>query len=196
MTLRLTRSKNLSRKAGLSAIALGYAAGGFALTAALLGGMELSAQGIASHNTRAPVSVDAGRIVVEERANRVSFTGDVVVTQAGLTVRSDRMLINYLDAGGLELQRLTATGGVSVSRADERATGDTAIYDFNRRIITVAGNVRLRRGSDTLNGGRLVIDLDSGVSSIDGRAAGGAASQAGSEEGRIRSTFSVPQGGE
>ncbi|MDY7096992.1 MAG: LptA/OstA family protein [Pseudomonadota bacterium] len=182
-----------NRKSSLGAVALGYAAGGFALTLALMGGIHAQAQGIASHNTRAPVSVDAGRIDVQERANRVSFSGDVVVTQAGLTVRSQRMLLNYVDAGSLELQRITATGGVTVSRGNERATGDTAIYDFNRRIITMSGNVQLRQGSNNLSGGRLVIDLDTGVSSVDGRASGGAPAAAGSDSGRVRGTFTVPQ---
>ncbi len=178
----------------LGRLALGYVAGGFAFTLVLMGGMELNAQGIASHNTRAPVSVDAGRIVVEDRANRVSFSGDVVVTQADLSVRSQRMLLNYVDSGSLELQRIVATGGVTVSRGNERATGDTAIYDFNRRIITMAGNVRLRQGGNNLSGGRLVIDLDTGISSVDGRSSGEAAETAGSREGRVRGTFTVPQG--
>jgi lipopolysaccharide export system protein LptA len=173
----------------LGTLALGYAAGGFALAMVLAGGMELRAQGIASHNTRAPVSVDAERIDVQERENRVAFSGDVVVTQAGLTVRAQRMLLNYVDAQSLELQRITATGGVSVTRGNERATGSTAIYDFNRRIITLAGNVELRRGDNTLSGGRLVIDLDTGLSSVDGKASG-TGQQMG---GRVRGTFSVPQ---
>jgi lipopolysaccharide export system protein LptA len=60
--------------------------------------------------------------------------------------------------------------------------------------------VRLKRGSDTLNGGRLVIDLRSGVSSVDG-AASGSSSVAGEDGGvtttntggRVTGTFSVPQ---
>ena len=49
-------------KTGLGKIALGWAAGGLALGAVLAGGMTLHAQGLASHNTRAPVSFDAGSI--------------------------------------------------------------------------------------------------------------------------------------
>lgn len=184
-------------KAGLLPLALGYAAGGFALTMALLGGMELSAQstgGIASHNARAPVDIDAGRIVAQERDDRVIFSGDVVVSQAGLKVRADRMQLNYLNATTLEIQRITATGGVSVERGRERATGTTGVYDFNRRVITLVGDVRLQQGQSTLSGGRLVIDLDTGISSVDGQASGGAAAPAGSETGRVRGTFAVPQG--
>ncbi|MCK0129602.1 LptA/OstA family protein [Erythrobacter sp. F6033] len=169
-------------------------AGGFALTLAVAGGIGLQAQGIASHNTNAPVSYNAGSIALQDRQNRVALSGGVTVTQAGLTVRSDRMLVNYTDTGSLDIQRITATGGVVVTRGNERASGGVAIYDFNRRIITMAGNVSLKRGTDTLNGGRLVIDLRSGISTVDGRASGGSSSDtSGNSGGRVTGTFSVPQ---
>ncbi len=177
---------------------LKYAATGFVLTLTAMGGMHVYAQAIAGHNSRAPVSFDAGRIELQDRENRVALSGSVVLQQAGLTVRSNRMLINYTDAGTLQIQRMTATGGVNVTRGNEAATGDIAVYDFNRRIITMAGNVRLRRGGDTLNGGRLVIDLRSGVSSIDGRAQGsspvaGEPTVGETGNGRVTGQFSVPQ---
>lgn len=176
----------------LAKTALVWGVGGFALTLATVGGMTLQAQAIGAHNSRAPVEYDAGRIELQDRQNRVALSGGVVVRQAGLTVRSNRMLLNYSDEGSLELNRLTATGGVNIARGNERASGEVAIYDFNRRIITMAGNVRLQRGSDTLNGGRLVIDLRTGVSSVDGRATAGPAGETGSD-GRVTGSFSVPQ---
>jgi lipopolysaccharide export system protein LptA len=56
----------------------------------------------------------------------------------------------------------------------------------------------LQRGADRLSGGRLVIDLTSGVSSLDGRAGGGssaagAPATSGSSGGRVTGTFSVPK---
>lgn len=176
-------------------LALVWGIGGFALTAALAGGMNLAAQGIARHDSRAPVTYDAAKFVLDDKANQVIFSGGVIVTQADLRLQSDRMLVNFTDAGRLEIQRITATGGVVITRGDERASGDNAIYDFNRRVITMAGNVRLRRGTDTLNGGRLTIDLDTGISTVDGAASGGSAAAPGSPSGRGRVTgsFSVPQ---
>jgi lipopolysaccharide export system protein LptA len=175
----------------LGRIALVWGIGGFVLATALAGGMALRAQSIASHDSRAPVNWEAGRFELQDRDNRVVFSGGVTVTQADLTIRSDRMLVNYTDTEELEIQRITASGGVTITRGNERASGDNAIYDFNRRIITMAGNVRLRRGNDTLGGGRLVIDLESGLSSVDGSAAGGPAGSAGA--GRVTGTFTVPQ---
>lgn len=180
----------------LASLSVAYGAFGLALGLVAASSMNAAAQGnlgFASHNTRAPVTFDAGSIELQDRQNRVALSGGVVIEQAGLTVRSARMLLNYTDAGSVELQRITATGGVEIARGNERASGDSAIYDFPRRIITMAGNVRLRRGTDTLNGGRLVIDLQTGVSSIDGRASGGSATT-GSRGGRVTGTFTVPQG--
>jgi lipopolysaccharide export system protein LptA len=175
-------------------LALVWGIGGLALTAALAGGMILAAQGIARHDSRAPVTYDAGKAVIDDRANQVIASGGVIVTQGDLRIQSDRMLVNFTDTGQLEIQRITATGGVAVTRGDERASGDNAIYDFNRRIITMAGNVRLRRGTDTLNGGRLVIDLASGISTVDGTASGSAATPGTpSGQGRVTGTFAVPQ---
>lgn len=171
------------------------AAAGFALTIAALGGIQLSAQAIAGHNSNAPVSYAADRIELQDKQNRVVLSGNVQITQADLNLNAARTIVNYSDTGTLRIQRIMATGGVAVARGNERARGDTAVYDFNRRVITMAGNVRLNRGGDTLNGGRLVIDLASGVSSIDGRASGSSSvtGEGQSSGGRVTGTFSVPE---
>jgi len=168
--------------------------GSFAVTAAAFAGIQLSAQAIASHNSNAPVSYAADRIELQDRQNRVVLSGNVKITQAGLNLSAARTIVNYTDAGDLKIQRIMATGGVDVTRGNERARGDTAVYDFDRRIITMAGNVRLNRGGDTLNGGRLVIDLASGVSSVDGRASGSSSvTGQGQSGGRVTGSFSVPE---
>ena len=178
----------------LTKTAIRWAMGGFAGTAALMAGIQLNAQAIASHNSNAPVNYAADRIELQDRQDRVVLSGNVVIEQAGLRMSANRTLVNFSDQGSLRIQRIMATGGVNVQRGNEAASGDSAVYDFNRRIITMAGNVRLRRGGDTLNGGRLVIDLQTGVSSVDGRASGssGVTGQSGGEGGRVSGTFSVP----
>jgi lipopolysaccharide export system protein LptA len=177
----------------LTRTGLAYAATGFFGTVALMAGITTHAQSIGSHDSRAPVSYAADRIELQDRQNRIVLSGNVQVEQADLALQSARMLVNYDDAGQLRIDRITATGGVNIARGDERASGDEAVYDFNRRIITMAGNVRLRRGSDTLNGGRLVIDLTTGLSSVDG-APSGRGGPGGSTAGRVTGSFAVPQG--
>ncbi|MEW4449518.1 LptA/OstA family protein [Qipengyuania sp. JC766] len=175
------------------------AAIGFTVTVAAFAGIQATGQAIAAHNSNAPVNFAADRIELQDRQDRVVLSGNVDIEQAGLRVRSARTLVNYTDASALSINRITATGGVTVTRGNESARGNVAVYDFNRRVITMVGDVRLRRGADNLNGGRLVIDLQSGVSSIDGRASGSSPiadePDAGptSGSGRVTGTFQVPQ---
>ena len=154
------------------------AAAFLAASAAAIGWQQLSAQAISGHNTDAPVDYAADRIELQGRQDRVVLAGNVDIRQDSLRLRADRTTVAFTDEGSLRIQRITATGGVHVTRGNEVAQGDVAIYDFNRRIITMVGNASLRRGGDTLRGKRFVIDLNSGVSSADGRVSG---------------TFSVPK---
>jgi lipopolysaccharide export system protein LptA len=150
-----------------AAIALGLAAG------------QLTAQNFGSHNTNAPVDYAADRIELQDRQDRVVLSGNVDVKQAELRLRAARTVVDFTNTGSMQIQRITATGGVTVNRNDEVATGDVGIYDFNRRVITMVGNASLKRGGgDTLRGNRFVVDLNSGVSAA---------------EGRVSGTFNVPK---
>lgn len=166
--------RELGRKPIRSAVLGVLLAGG-----ALVASQQLGAQVFPGHNTDAPVDYAADRIELQDKENRVVLAGNVDISQAGLRLTAARTVVNFTDAGSLKLQRITASGGVVVTRGTERATGDVAIYDFNKRIITMVGNATLRRNGDTLSGGRFVIDLNSGVSSASG--------------GRVSGTFSVPK---
>lgn len=170
-----------------------YALAGFALTAAAVTGwQQLSAQSIASHNSQGPVDFGADRIELQDRQDRVVLTGNVEIQQGNLNLKAARVTLAFTDAGRLQLNRLDATGSVVVTRGNERASGAVAVYDFNRRLITMSGGVALRRGGDTLNGGRLVIDLRTGLSSVDGSGGGTVSGQSG---GRVSGTFTVPDDG-
>lgn len=154
---------------------------------------EADAQVLRGHNTSAPVDFSADRIEVQDRADRVVVSGNVQVVQAGLTMTAQRLTVAYHDANGIEIDRLDASGGVTVTRGDERASGSVAIYDLNRKLITLIGNVQLSQGSNRLAGSRLVIDLATGRSTVDGAAAGAPAGTTTSSSGRVSGTFKVRQ---
>lgn len=180
----------------MSARAIKTALAAFLVTGAGLAGLQqLGAQAIAGHDSNAPVNYAADRIELQDKAQRVVLSGNVDVTQGDLRMRAARSTVAYTNQGSLKIQRLDAVGGVTVTRGNESARGEVAVYDFNRRIITMAGNVALRRGTDTLNGGRLVMDLNTGISSVDGRAGGSSSAVGGTSGrgGRVSGTFSVPK---
>ena len=183
----------MPNRPSLARLAIRAFAGAFAAAgiAALGFGALAQAQTIAGFNSNQPVNYAADRIELQDRQNRVVLSGDVVITQGDLRLSAGRTTVAYTDAGSLSIQRIDATGGVVVTRGSERAEGSAAVYDFNRRVIVLAGGVKLRRGGDTLNGGRLTIDLNSGLSSVDGRS--GAPGVEGGQGGRVSGTFSVPE---
>lgn len=162
---------------------------GAVIGAAFTGFTSLAgAQSIAGFNSNQPVNYSADRIELQDRQNRVVLTGNVVIDQGDLKLTAGRTTVAYSDAGALRIQRIDATGGVTVARGIERASGAAGVYDFNRRIIVLSGDVALRRNGDTLNGGRLVIDLNTGLASVDGSGAG-----PDRPSGRVSGTFSVPE---
>jgi lipopolysaccharide export system protein LptA len=163
---------------------------GFAGLASIDGTAD--AQVLSGHNTAAPVDFSADRIEVQDRADRVVVSGNVQVTQANLTLTAQRLTVAYHDANGVEIDRLDASGGVVVTRGNERASGSVAIYDLNRKLITMLGGVQLTQGTNRLAGSRLVIDLASGRSTVDGSAAGGPPGTS-SSNGRVSGTFKVRQ---
>lgn len=170
---------------------------GFAGSAAIIAGAgHLAAAPRLAHNSEAPVDFNAAHMELQDKQKRVVLTGDVVITQADLRLTADRTLMAYTDMDKLTLQRVDATGHVVVTRSDEHASGDVAVYDLNKDLITMVGHVVLNRANgDTLNGGRLVIDLNTGISSIDGHssAPAGASGPAGAQSGRVSGSFNVPK---
>jgi len=140
------------------------------------------------HDSDAPVDVNADRIEVQDRADRAMFVGNVHVRQAELTLDTQRLTVAYSSNGGVQIRRLDAAGGVTVHSPSETAKGDFGIYDLDRKLITLIGNVQLNRDQNQVNGARLVIDLDSGRAVIDGGPPG--VNQSG---GRVSGHFTVPQ---
>ena len=171
--------------------------GGAALAAATIAGGHFALAAVA-HNSEAPVDFSADHMELQDKQKRVLLTGNVDIVQAELRMTADRTLMAYADAGKVTLQRVDSTGHVVVTRNSERATGDVAVYDLNRRLITMVGHVTLHRANgDNLNGGRLVTDLNTGISNIDGHTASSGPAGNGITQstgsGRVSGTFNVPK---
>lgn len=162
------------------------------------GAFAQGVSGLRNHDSNAPVDIASDRIEVQDRQDRAIFVGNVHATQADMTLDSARMTVAYskkAGGGDPQIDRIDASGGVTVVDPSERAKGNFGIYDLNRRIITLIGNVQLMRGGNTVNGARLVMDLNSGRSTVDGSAVGGAAGTGvtGKSGGRVTGRFTVPQ---
>lgn len=146
------------------------------------------------HDTNAPIDVDAASIDVQDRAGRAIWTGGVKVRQGTLALDADQVKVFYRRKGDSpEIIRLDAAGNVRLNSPSERATGAYGIYDVERRLLTMTGGVVLNQGGSVLRGQRLVINLETGASALDGRAGGAAAAGAQpAAGGRVSGRFIVP----
>jgi len=148
------------------------------------------ASALKGHDTNAPIDVAADRIEVQDRADRAVFSGNVQVRQGSMNLSASRITVAYADSGGIQVERVEASGGVTMRSPSETARGQFAIYDTGRRLVTLIGGVTLTRGDSNLRGGRLMIDLNSGRAVMDGGAAG-----APGQTGRVTGRFTVPRRG-
>ncbi len=134
-------------------------------------------------NSNAPVDIDADRIEVQDRADRAIFSGNVVARQGNMQMNAARVTVAYTNSNGVQVERIEASGGVTLRTPSETARGNFAIYDVDRRIVTMIGGVHLTQGSNRVQGGRLVLDLNSHRAVMDGGGTGG----------RVSGRFTVPQ---
>ena len=173
----------------IAGLGLGFAAGSVALAPALA---QQPGSSLENHDTNAPVDVAADRIEVQDRLDRAIFSGNVDVRQAQLRLNAERITIAYSSEGGIDIDRIDATGGVTLTSPSENARSETAIYDLNERIVTMLGNVVLNQGRNIVRGGRLVLDLDSGRVVMDGGVPGAPGTST-NPNGRVTGRFTVPQ---
>lgn len=152
------------------------------------------------HDSAAPIDFASDHLELQDRANRVLLTGNVHITQAEMVLTAARMIVTYtgqITNGSPQVSRLDASGGVTVSRPDQNARSQYAVYDLDHRVITMLGGVTLTQGANTVQGGRLSINLDTGRATIDGSGVRGSAppvpGAVQGSGGRVTGRFSVPK---
>ena len=154
-----------------------------------LSGMSAGAHAqsvLKNHDTYQPIDISAERLEMKQKEGRAIFKGAVSVKQGGLALNADALTVFYQTENGVEnpsISRLDAEGAVKLTSDSETLTGEWGVYDVDRRLITLGGNVTLLQGDNMLKGDRLEFDLVTGLAKLDGKA---------SEDGRVRGQFSVP----
>jgi lipopolysaccharide export system protein LptA len=148
-------------------------------------GLPNALQGF-SQNRDQPVRIQSDGLVVRDKDKVATFTGNVRVTQGDTEMRSKVLVVFYVDTSKpaaapatmkavqpgtseqQQIRRIEATGEVLVIQKEQTAAGDSGIFDMPSNTVTLNGNVVVTHGKDVVKGQRLVVDLGTGVSRIDG----------------------------
>ena len=109
------------------------------------------------------------------------LVGDVDVTQGVARIRSDTMNIYRAEAdsettGSLQLgavNRIDAKGNFHYTTPDNDVTGDRGVYERDKGIITVTGNVKVKQpGGNTASTDKLVYNVNTETIRFSGQCQG------------------------
>ena len=140
-----------------------------------------------SQNRNQPVHIESATLEVRDKQKEATFSGDVRVKQGDTGLRCKSLVVFYeqdgdggdktknLQAatpgpgGEQRIKRLEARGAVVVTQKDQTATGELGVFDMKTNTVTLTGNpVVMTQGQNVLRGEKLVVDLTSGVSRVEG----------------------------
>ena len=146
------------------------------LLAALLAALPLcaSAQGAQvafgsmQQDTDAPVEVTADSLSVSQSNGTATYSGNVIIAQGDMRLAAPQVVVVYAEAAG-RIDRLEATGGVTLVSGEEAAEANRADYDIEGGTVTLSGNVLVTQGGNALTAERMIVNLDDGTAQMSGR---------------------------
>lgn len=146
----------------------------FILAVAVIAAGPLLAQGTEvafgtlQQDTSQPVEVSADNLSVSQNDGSALFTGNVVIGQGEMRLAAPRVLVFYSQDNS-RIERLEATGGVTLVNGDQAAEAERADYRVNDGNIRMSGNVLLTQGANTLVSETMDVDLENGTARMSGR---------------------------
>lgn len=171
------------------------------MTVMLLAFFSAHAQSPVELSSDKPIEIAADALEVLQEKNMAIFTGAVEAVQGNINLKSQRMKVYYHQGNNKSgatanlgaVSRIEVEQDVILSTPEETAKSAKGIYDVDKQIITLVGNVILSRGKNMLRGGRLDYNLKTQKSlltaGVNASTSNGGAKKSG---GRVKGVF-VPK---
>ena len=120
-------------------------------------------------DAKAPVEVTADSLAVNQTDGTATFTGNVLVVQGGMRLKAAVVSVEYDPKDRSKINRMHATGGVTLVSPTEAAEAKEAVYDVAASNVVMTGDVLLTQGQNVMSGQKLTVDLKTGTGQMDGR---------------------------
>lgn len=118
-------------------------------------------------DTTLPVEVTADTLKVDNATGAAVFSGNVRVSQGEMRLGAGEVTVIYA-ADRQAIDRLEATGGVTLANAADAAEAERAVYTVSSGIVVMTGKVLLTQGATTLAAETLTINLQTGTGVLEG----------------------------
>ncbi len=125
------------------------------------------------HDASLPIEITADTLEVRQDLNVAVFRGHVEATQGDLDLRADQLTVHYRadETGKNTIALIEAEGNVFLNSPNEQAQGDKGIYDVDAQRLELIGSAMLRRNENQIEGDHLTLNLATGESKMESRAA-------------------------
>lgn len=131
-------------------------------------------------NSKKPINIEATKLDYFDREQKLIYTGSVIATQGDAKLKASVLTIFLAPkaaapAGGAaatstnQVQRMLATGPVTLVQRDQVGTGNSGVYDKAQNSVVLTGNVTLSQGPNVTKGDRLTYNLKTGQAIVTGR---------------------------
>ena len=124
--------------------------------------------GTLAQDTNLPVEVTADNLSVDQETGIAIFSGNVLIGQGEMRLSAPRVLVVYL-AEQKGIDRMEATGGVTLVSGPDAAESDRADYSIAEGTIVMTGNVLLDQGPNALSADTMTVQLSDGTAQMSGR---------------------------
>jgi lipopolysaccharide export system protein LptA len=125
--------------------------------------------GILGHDASLPVEVTADSLSVNQADGTAIFKGNVVVGQGDMRLAAGEVRVIYASGTASRIERLEATGGVTLASGTEAAESREAVYSVDGGQIVMTGDVVMTQGQNAISGQKLTLSLEAGTGVMEGR---------------------------
>ena len=121
-----------------------------------------------------PIQIEADRLEVRDPEKLAIYTGNVKVRQGETLLEAPELRVFYTGqpttqgAPGSQVSRIEAGPSVTVSSADQTASGRSVVLDMAQDLVTMSGDVVLTQGPNVVRGERLVVNLQTKQGRMEG----------------------------
>jgi len=123
-----------------------------------------------AHDPNQPVEAVSDNLTIDQTNGRALFSGNVIIIQGDLRIAAEDVEVIYSDIDGQRgVDEVIATGGVLITRGEDAAEGEDAVYSVAAATLTMTGDVLVTQGTTTIAGDSMVVDMTTGDGIVEGR---------------------------
>lgn len=116
---------------------------------------------------RDPIAVSSDSLEFDYRSRILRYKGNVVATQADMRMESASLTVSLTEGPEARVKDVTAVGQVRLTKGQRWATAGRAVFDQDRRTVTLSEQAVVHDGGNEVSGNRIVVFLDEGRSVVE-----------------------------